>query len=184
MVKASYTFYDCDTTGCESDFALIKHKILAGGGYMKIANNSISEALQSLGYDDDIVNGAPAWVMENNTIRGMPGVNEKHYSVFDCANEISPEAHVKMVAAAQPFISGSISKTINLPNSATIEDVKNVYELAYELKLKALSIYRDNCKLSQPLNISETNDLRENGSSGFVSDKFNRNKKIMWYCYT
>lgn len=141
---------DCDTTGIEPDFALVKHKTLAGGGEMTIINRSVRIALEKLGYEEELPE-IIEYVQQFNTLAGAPFFNNEHLPIFDCANEISTKAHLKMMAAAQPFLSGAISKTINMPESATVEDVKKVYIDAWKMGLKAVSIYRDGSKLSQPL---------------------------------
>ena len=151
---------DADTMGCEPDFALVKHKVLAGGGTMKIVNQAIPRALEKLGYDQQQINEIVAYVEEEadgqprNSVIGAPHLREEHYPVFDCAvgeRPISPEGHVKMMAAIQPFLSGAISKTVNLPADATVDDVRELYMQGWKLGLKALSIYRDGSKASQPL---------------------------------
>jgi ribonucleoside-diphosphate reductase alpha chain len=141
---------DCDTTGIEPDFALVKHKTLAGGGSMEIVNQSVEKALEALEYEDEIPEILD-YLKEFNSLVGAPLFNPEHVPVFDCANEISAEGHLKMMEAAQPFLSGAISKTINMPNSATVEEVKQVYIDAWKMGLKAVSVYRDGCKMSQPL---------------------------------
>lgn len=140
---------DCDTTGIEPDFALVKHKTLAGGGSMEIVNKSVYKGLHALGYPPLIE--ITRYIEENGTLTGCSYVDTEEQKVFHCANEISAEAHLKMMAAAQPFLSGAISKTINMPNSSTVEDVKQVYIDAWKMGLKAVAIYRDGSKLSQPL---------------------------------
>lgn len=152
---------DCDTTGIEPDFALVKHKQLAGGGSMKIVNQSVGKALEKLGYDPSEIERIVEAVREGKHLPDMLKRNHGHRKVFHCANEISAEGHLKMMAAAQPFLSGAISKTINLPNSATVEDVKNAFIQSWELGLKAVAIYRDGCKLSQPLTNGGVTDSRE-----------------------
>jgi ribonucleoside-diphosphate reductase alpha chain len=150
---------DCDTTGIEPDFALVKHKSLAGGGSMEIVNQSVEAALRKLGYPrgeietllDDLRTKGETWGI----------LSKEDERVFHCANEISAEGHLKMMAAAQPFLSGAISKTINMPNSATVEDVKQVYIDAWKMGLKAVAIYRDGCKLSQPLTAVTKEDVVE-----------------------
>ncbi len=152
---------DCDTTGIEPDISLIKYKKLVGGGLLKIVNTTVPEALERLGY----VNGQKAAILEylekEETIEGAPFLQPEHLAVFDCAfkplkgkRTISPMGHVRMMAATQPFISGAISKTVNLPEEATPEDIQETYLQAWKLGLKAIAIYRDNCKRSQPLNTS------------------------------
>ncbi|WP_413575248.1 vitamin B12-dependent ribonucleotide reductase [Bdellovibrio sp. HCB290] len=154
---------DCDTTGIEPDFSLIKLKKLVGGGEIQIVNQSVKPALQSLDYDDAAIDLILAYVSEHNTLVGCPQIKQEHLAVFDCANAapggrvLSPESHVTMMAAVQPFISGAISKTVNLPNSATEEDIGNIYFQAWSLGLKAVAVYRDGSKLSQPLNVKKKN---------------------------
>ncbi len=154
---------DCDTTGIEPDFSLVKSKSLAGGGEMTIVNGSVGEALFKLGYKTHTINLIEAYVRKNRTVEGCLDLLPEHLSVFDCAvapqgfsRALEPMAHVKMVAAVQPFLSGAVSKTVNMPNSATIEDVSEVYMQAWKLDLKAVAIYRDGSKLAQPLNSGKT----------------------------
>ncbi len=141
---------DCDTTGIEPDFALVKLKTLAGGGHLRIVNQSVGRALDKLGYDS-----ATAKTIREKIEAGMPvveaGVRQEHASVFDCAGDISWEAHLSMMAAVQPFLSGAISKTVNLPHRATVEDVEAVLLRGWELGLKAVAVYRDGSKRAQPL---------------------------------
>ena len=149
---------DCDTTGIEPDIALIKYKKLAGGGYIKIVNQSISPALKNLGYSDEEIELILAHILHYETIIGAPNLKKEHLSVFDCAvgvRCISSDGHLEMMAACQPFLSGAISKTINLPWTATKVDVEDIYMKAWKLGLKAVALYRDGCKASQPLNIKE-----------------------------
>jgi ribonucleoside-diphosphate reductase alpha chain len=154
---------DCDTTGVEPDLALIKHKNLAGGGTMEIVNESVIPALLTLGYKIHEANLIVAYVKAHGTVEGCPDLKPEHLPVFDCTNApegfsrtLAPMAHVKMVAAVQPFLSGAVSKTINMPNSSTIEDVDVVYREAHRLGLKAVAIYRDGSKLTQPLSAKVT----------------------------
>jgi ribonucleoside-diphosphate reductase alpha chain len=156
---------DCDTTGIEPDIALVKYKQLAGGGMLKIVNQTVPLALRTLGYDEPAVEGILAFVDKNDTIEGAPGLKEQHLPVFDCAfkprlgkRSIAWEAHVKMMAAAQPFISGAISKTVNMPRETTPDDIAGAYMEGWRLGLKALAIYRDGSKESQPLNTSTESD--------------------------
>lgn len=149
---------DCDTTGVEPDIALVKYKKLVGGGMMKMVNKTVSEALANLGYSPLEREKILTYIEEHDTIEGSPVLKDKHLSVFDCAfkphngeRSIRPMGHVLMMAAVQPFLSGAISKTVNMPNSATIKDVEEIYLEAYKRGLKAIAIYRDGCKLSQPL---------------------------------
>lgn len=146
---------DCDTTGVEPDFSLVKSKKMHGGGSMKIVNQTVPLALRNLGYTAAQVEGVVAFIAEHGHVVGAPGLEERHYEVFDCAmgqhRYIAPMGHVKMMAAVQPFLSGAISKTVNLPEDATVEDIAQVYMAGWKLGLKALAVYRDNCKAAQPL---------------------------------
>ena len=150
---------DCDTTGVEPDIALVKYKRLVGGGMMKIVNRTVPVALARLGYEDDQVNEIVGYIDEHDTIEGAPHVGDGHLAVFDCAfkpahgqRSIHYQGHLKMIGATQPFISGAISKTINVPADATVEDVEQAYVDAWRLGTKAVSIYRDGSKRTQPLN--------------------------------
>ncbi|MFE6774666.1 vitamin B12-dependent ribonucleotide reductase [Streptomyces sp. NPDC057702] len=145
---------DCDTTGVEPDLALVKFKKLVGGGSMQIVNNTVPKALKRLGYQPEQVEAIVGHIAEHGNVVDAPGLRHEHYEVFDCAmgeRAISAMGHVRMMAAAQPFLSGAISKTVNLPESATVEEVEEVYYEGWKLGLKALAIYRDNCKVGQPL---------------------------------
>jgi ribonucleoside-diphosphate reductase alpha chain len=145
---------DCDTTGIEPDLALVKTKKLVGGGSMSIVNQTVPRALRKLGYAEEHVQAIVEYIAAHNSVQGAPALREEHYPVFDCAMGDSPihyMGHIRMMAAAQPFISGAISKTANVPESATVEDVERVYVEGWKLGLKALAIYRDNCKVGQPL---------------------------------
>jgi ribonucleoside-diphosphate reductase alpha chain len=145
---------DCDTTGIEPDLALVKTKKLVGGGTMQIVNQTVPRALRRLGYTDDQVQSVVAYIAEHNTVVGGPFIKEEHYPVFDCSmgeRAIQYMGHVKMMAAAQPFISGAISKTVNMPEHVTVEEVEQLYLEGWRLGLKAIAIYRDNCKVAQPL---------------------------------
>lgn len=145
---------DCDTTGVEPDLALVKFKKLVGGGSMQIVNQTAPRALRSLGYQEEQVEAIVEYIAEHGHIVGAPGLRKEHYEVFDCAmgeRSISPMGHVRMMAAVQPFISGAISKTVNMPESATVEDIERIYFEGWRLGLKALAIYRNNCKVGQPL---------------------------------
>jgi ribonucleoside-diphosphate reductase alpha chain len=152
---------DCDTTGVEPDIALVKYKKLVGGGLLKIVNNTVPRALRKLGYSDAAIKKITDFIAEHDTIEGAPGLKAEHLPVFDCAfkankgeRSIHYMGHLKMVAATQPFISGSISKTINLPELASVEDIEQAYVDGWKMGLKCISVYRDNCKRSQPLNTS------------------------------
>jgi len=145
---------DCDTTGVEPDFSLVKSKKLVGGGEITIVNKTVSAGLEKLGYTPTEVDEVVAFVDERNTIVGAPYVKSEHYPVFDCAvgdRAIHYRGHVKMMGAVQPFISGAISKTVNLPESATIDEVAQLFVESWKLGVKAVAIYRDNCKVAQPL---------------------------------
>jgi ribonucleoside-diphosphate reductase alpha chain len=148
---------DCDTTGIEPDLALVKFKKLVGGGSMQIVNQTVPRALRSLGYQEEQVEAIVEFIAEHGHVVDAPGLRPEHYEVFDCAmgeRSIRAMGHVRMMAAVQPFISGAISKTVNLPESATVEDIEHVYAEGWRLGLKALAVYRDNCKVGQPLSVS------------------------------
>jgi ribonucleoside-diphosphate reductase alpha chain len=145
---------DCDTTGLEPDLALVKFKKLVGGGSMQIVNQTIPRALRKLGYQDEQAEAIVEHIAEHGNVIDAPGLRPEHYEVFDCAmgvRSISAMGHVRMMAAIQPFVSGALSKTVNLPETATVEDIEDVYFQGWKLGLKALAIYRDNCKVGQPL---------------------------------
>jgi ribonucleoside-diphosphate reductase alpha chain len=145
---------DCDTTGIEPDLALVKFKKLVGGGSMQIVNQTIPRALRKLGYPEETVEAIVEHIAEYGNVVDAPGLRQEHYPVFDCAmgvRTIEPMGHVRMMAAVQPFLSGAISKTVNLPESATVEEIEHVYFEGWRLGLKALAVYRDNCKVGQPL---------------------------------
>src|SRR6266851_2725104 len=152
---------DCDTTGIEPDLALVKYKKLVGGGLLKIVNNTVPAALRKLGYDSNEVKEIVEYIDDNDTIEGAPHLVDEHLKVFDCAfkpvkgaRSIAPMGHVRMMAGVQPFISGSMSKTVNLPTEATVEDIEQTYMESWKLGLKCIAIYRDGCKRSQPLSTS------------------------------
>src|SRR5581483_8788931 len=145
---------DCDTTGVEPDFSLVKFKELVGGGQMTIVNRTVPLALQTLGYADEQIEQIVAYINEYGTIIGAPGLAEEHLAVFDVAvgeRAISHTGHIKMMGAVQPFISGAISKTVNLPDTATVDDIAEAYLEAWHLGIKALAIYRDGSKTAQAL---------------------------------
>ncbi|MGA1146627.1 MAG: vitamin B12-dependent ribonucleotide reductase, partial [Candidatus Nanopelagicales bacterium] len=145
---------DCDTTGIEPDFSLVKFKKLVGGGSMQIVNQTIPRALRKLGYTEETIEAIVEFISENGHVIDAPGLKTEHYAIFDTAmgaRSISPMGHVRMMAAVQPFISGAISKTVNMPESATVEEVEEIYFQGWKLGIKALAIYRDNCKVGQPL---------------------------------
>ena len=145
---------DCDTTGLEPDLALVKFKKLVGGGSMQIVNQTVPRALRALGYQEESVEAIVEFIAEHGHVVDAPGLKREHYIVFDCAmgvRSISPMGHVTMMAAIQPFVSGALSKTVNLPAEASVEDVEQVYFQGWKLGLKALAIYRNNSKVGQPL---------------------------------
>ena len=145
---------DCDTTGIEPDLALVKFKKLVGGGSMQIVNQTVPRALAKLGYQPEQAEAVVEFVGEHGHVIDAPGLRREHYEVFDCAmgeRSIAPMGHVRMMAAVQPFLSGAISKTVNMPEAATVEDVEKIYLEGWRLGIKALAIYRDNCKVGQPL---------------------------------
>ena len=154
---------DCDTTGIEPDLALIKYKKLVGGGMIKIVNNTVPTALFKLGYSHDEADKIVSYIDATGTIEGAPDVKDEHLAVFDCSfkpskgtRSINFMGHLRMMAATQPFISGAISKTVNLPENASVEDIMEAYLQAWKLGLKAVAIYRDGCKKSQPLSAAGT----------------------------
>jgi ribonucleoside-diphosphate reductase alpha chain len=149
---------DCDTTGVEPDIALVKYKRLVGGGVIKLVNNTVPRALRTLGYTDAEIDAIVSFVDVHETIEGAPGLKQEHLSVFDCAftplngtRSIAAGGHIKMMGAVQPFISGAISKTVNMPTEATPEEIAGAYQLAWKAGVKALAIYRDGSKRTQPL---------------------------------
>ncbi len=145
---------DCDTTGIEPDFSLVKFKKLVGGGSMQIVNQTIPRALDRLGYPAETVEAIVEYIANNGHVVNAPALKPEHYEIFDTAmglRSIKPMGHVRMMAAVQPFLSGAISKTVNLPETATVEEISDVYLQGWKLGLKALAVYRDNCKVGQPL---------------------------------
>lgn len=153
---------DCDTTGVEPDTALVKYKLLAGGGMLKILNRTVPMALRRLGYTEAQIQAVDRYIEEHDTIEGAPGLRDEHLPVFDCAfkpakgrRSLHYMAHLKMMAAVQPFLSGAISKTVNMPQESTVEDIMQTYIEGWRLGLKAVAIYRDGSKRSQPLNTSK-----------------------------
>jgi ribonucleoside-diphosphate reductase alpha chain len=163
-------FMDCDTTGIEPDLALVKYKKLVGGGMIKIVNNTVPTALFKLGYTHDQTDAIVSYIDATGTIEGAPLIKDDHLAVFDCSfkpakgtRSIAYMGHLKMMAAAQPFISGAISKTVNLPESASVEDISEAYLQAWKLGLKAVAVYRDGCKKSQPLSAAGTKTAQSSG---------------------
>ena len=145
---------DCDTTGIEPDFSLVKFKKLVGGGSMQIVNLTIPRALKKLGYTEETIEAIVEFIADKGHVIDAPGLKLEHYEIFDTAmgaRAIAPMGHVRMMAAVQPFLSGAISKTVNLPETATVEEIEDVYMQGWKLGLKALAVYRDNCKVGQPL---------------------------------
>lgn len=158
---------DCDTTGVEPDFAIVKMKQLVGGGWMKIVNSCVEPALTKLGYNETERNEILSWISSEGTIEGAPHLKDSHLPVFDCAarpakgsRTISWKGHVKMVAAVQPFISGAISKTFNMPNETSVDEIAESYLMAWKLGIKAFAVYRDGSKATQPLNTSEKKEKK------------------------
>jgi ribonucleoside-diphosphate reductase alpha chain len=155
---------DCDTTGIEPDFSLVKFKKLVGGGSMQIVNQTVPRALTALGYPTEQVEAIVEYIAQHGHVVGAPGLRLEHYEVFDCAvgeRSIPPMGHVRMMAAVQPFLSGAISKTVNMPESATVEEVEEIYFQGWKVGLKALAIYRDNCKVGQPLSTGKNDKAAE-----------------------
>ena len=156
---------DCDTTGIEPDIALIKYKKLVGEGFLKIVNNTVPGALRKLGYTPEQADEIVQYVNDRETIEGAPGLKPEHLSVFDCAfkpvngeRSIHYMGHVRMMGATQPFLSGAISKTVNMPEAATPQEIEAVYDAGWRLGLKAIAIYRDGSKRSQPLSTGKKKD--------------------------
>jgi ribonucleoside-diphosphate reductase alpha chain len=167
---------DCDTTGVEPDLALVKYKKLVGGGMIKIVNQTVPTALFKLGYDHDQANAIVSYIDATGTIEGAPHIKDDHLAVFDCSfkpakgtRSIAYMGHLRMMAAAQPFISGAISKTVNLPENASVEDIMEAYLQAWKLGLKAVAVYRDGCKKSQPLSAAGTKTANSSKDDARVS---------------
>ena len=157
---------DCDTTGVEPDLGLVKFKKMVGGGSMSIVNQTIPRALRRLGYNTQQVDDIVAYIDENKSILGAPHIESSHLDVFACSmgdNTIHYEGHVRMMGAVQPFLSGAISKTVNMPEDASVEDIEKLHMLSWELGIKAVAIYRDNCKVGQPLSASKKDDDTKDG---------------------
>ncbi|MDT0446165.1 vitamin B12-dependent ribonucleotide reductase [Streptomyces johnsoniae] len=154
---------DCDTTGVEPDLALVKFKKLVGGGSMQIVNNTVPKALKRLGYQPEQVEAIVAHIAEHGNVIDAPGLRHEHYDVFDCAmgeRSIAPMGHVRMMAAAQPFISGAISKTVNMPSTSTVDDVAEIYLQGWKLGTKALAVYVENSKVGQPLSAKKKEEAQ------------------------
>jgi len=168
---------DCDTTGIEPDLGLVKHKKLVGGGTMSIVNQTVPRALQALGYAKPEIDAIVAYIDEEKTILGAPRLKQEHEAVFACSmgdNAIHYLGHVKMMAAVQPFISGAISKTVNMPEDVTVEDVEQIHIDSWKMGLKAVAIYRDNCKVAQPLSMAKKGGDANNdvAAEPAVTEKF------------
>lgn len=164
---------DCDTTGIEPDIALVKYKKLVGGGYMKIVNTTVPLALRHLGYTNEQINIIIDYIDKNDTIEGAPSLDEEHLDVFDCAfrpnngvRSIHHLGHIKMMSAAQPFLSGAISKTVNMPEDSKTEDIMDAYIQAWKLGLKAIAVYRDGSKRTQPLNTGKDEEKKKEKQTG------------------
>ncbi|HUW16733.1 MAG TPA: vitamin B12-dependent ribonucleotide reductase [Actinomycetes bacterium] len=156
---------DCDTTGIEPDLALVKFKKMVGGGSLQIVNNTVPRALRKLGYTEETIEAIVEHIAQHGNVVDAPGLKSDHYPVFDCAmgaRTIAPMGHVRMMAAVQPFLSGAISKTVNMSETATVEEIEEIYFQGWKLGLKALAIYRDNCKVGQPLSDAKGTS-RDNG---------------------
>jgi ribonucleoside-diphosphate reductase alpha chain len=169
---------DCDTTGIEPDIALVKYKQLAGGGMLKIVNGSVPLGLLNLGYTPEQVEDIEKYIDKQDTIEGAPHIKDEHLPVFDCAftpangtRSIRWQAHVEMMAAAQPFLSGAISKTVNMPSDTTVKDIADAYYWGWELGLKAIAIYRDGSKQSQPLSTKSESKKAEEAEAAKVVEK-------------
>lgn len=176
---------DCDTTGIEPELALVKYKKLVGGGTLKLVNSQVPPALRKLGYEDQQISDISAYLLEKETIEGAPHLQPDHLSIFDCsfkatngARSISYLGHIKMMGAVQPFISGAISKTVNLPNEATKEDIRDAFMQSWKHGLKAVAVYRDGCKSMQPLNTSAD---KKSEISGAQTTNANLVEKINGY---
>ncbi len=161
---------DCDTTGVEPDLALVKYKKLVGGGMIKIVNSTVPSALIKLGYSEAQVNAIVSYIDATGTIEGAPGIRPEHLAVFDCSfkpakgtRSIHYMGHIKMMAATQPFLSGAISKTVNLPQDCSVDDIAEAYLEAWRQGIKAVAIYRDNSKGTQPLNVTAQTERTRRG---------------------
>jgi ribonucleoside-diphosphate reductase alpha chain len=174
---------DADTTGVEPDIALVKYKKLVGGGLLKIVNQTVPNALRKLGYDEHEISTIIEYIDKNDTIEGAPGLKDEHLSIFDCAfkamngtRSIHHMGHIRMMAAAQPFLSGAISKTVNMPEDCTIEDIMDAYIQSWKLGVKAVAIYRDNSKRTQPLSTS-TDAMKADASAAKEADVKRANRR-------
>jgi len=164
---------DCDTTGIEPDFSLVKFKKLVGGGSMQIVNQTVPRALKKMGYQPEQIEAIVAFIGEHGHVIDAPGLKLEHYEIFDCAmgaRSLKPMGHVRMMAACQPFLSGAISKTVNLPESATVEEVEDVYMQSWKLGLKATAVYRDNAKVGQPLADGKSDSAKKDQGQHVAGD--------------
>ncbi len=165
---------DCDTTGIEPDFSLVKFKKLVGGGSMQIVNQTIPRALKKMGYAEETIEAIVEFIAEKGHVIDAPGLKPEHYEVFDCAmgaRALKPMGHVRMMAACQPFLSGAISKTVNLPESATVEEIEDIYLQSWKLGLKATAVYRDNCKVGQPLSDGKSDSAKKDQGLSSSADE-------------
>jgi ribonucleoside-diphosphate reductase alpha chain len=167
---------DCDTTGVEPDLALVKYKKLVGGGMIKIVNSTVPSALIKLGYSEEQMNAIVSYIDATGTIEGAPGIKPEHLAVFDCSfkpakgtRSIHYMGHIKMMAATQPFLSGAISKTVNLPQDCSVDDIAEAYIESWRQGIKAVAIYRDNSKGTQPLNVSAQTDADKKGTKAVAA---------------
>ncbi|RKN37856.1 vitamin B12-dependent ribonucleotide reductase [Streptomyces hoynatensis] len=178
---------DCDTTGIEPDLALVKFKKLVGGGSMQIVNNTVPQALRRLGYQPEQVEAIVAHIADHGNVIDAPGLKPEHYEVFDCAmgeRSIAPMGHVRMMAAAQPFLSGAISKTVNMPSTSTVDDVEQIYLEGWKLGVKALAVYVENSKVGQPLSAKrkdKADKKGEEGASAAASEQAQRPERVVEY---
>jgi ribonucleoside-diphosphate reductase alpha chain len=163
---------DCDTTGIEPDFSLVKFKKLVGGGSMQIVNQTIPRALKKMGYAQETIEAIVEYIADKGHVIDAPGLKQQHYEVFDCAmgaRALKPMGHVRMMAACQPFLSGAISKTVNLPENATVEEIEDIYLQSWKLGLKATAVYRDNCKVGQPLSDGKSESSKKDQAMSTAS---------------
>ena len=171
---------DCDTTGIEPDFSLVKFKKLVGGGSMQIVNQTVPRALRKMGYQPEQVEAIVDYIAEHGHVIDAPGLRQEHYEIFDCAmgaRALKPMGHVRMMAAAQPFLSGAISKTVNLPEDATIEEIEDIYLQSWKLGLKATAVYRDNCKVGQPLATGKGDNKGQDSNATLSSSE---RRRLRW----
>jgi ribonucleoside-diphosphate reductase alpha chain len=176
---------DCDTTGIEPDFSLVKFKKLVGGGSMQIVNLTIPRALRKLGYTEETVEAIVEYIADKVHVIDAPGLKTEHYEIFDTAmgaRSIAPMGHVRMMAAVQPFLSGAISKTVNLPENASVEEIQDVYVQGWKMGLKALAVYRDNCKVGQPLSDggSTAKDAAADKAAGLAAGEAKVVEKVVY----